>query len=193
MPRSIWTSRRRTHTPSRSWPRPASSPTPRKESARSWKSASRTGATAARRPSRQPARLRPTRLGRRGDERLFRAFPARGPRDGTGAADPHGLDVAELADALDGQFPAVAGVLHAAERQLRVGGHVAVDEDHPGRQVPDEPAPLRLVVGPRVRAEPELRAVGQLDRRLDVRYAVHGGDRAENLLLVHAHVRRDAG
>src|ERR1700683_4099293 len=42
-------------------------------------------------------------------------------------ADPDGLDVAELTDALDEQLPAEPGGLHAAERQLRVGGHVAVD------------------------------------------------------------------
>ena len=59
--------------------------------------------------------------------------------------------------------------LDAAERQLRVGGHVAVDEDHPGVEVADEPAPLGVVAGPRVGAEPELGAVGQLDRLVDVR------------------------
>src|ERR1700683_3506511 len=56
-------------------------------------------------------------------------------------ADPDRLDVAELPDALDEQFPAVTGALDAAERKLRVRGHVAVDEDHPGVQVPDQPVP----------------------------------------------------
>src|SRR5580692_8761710 len=45
-------------------------------------------------------------------------------------ADPDGLDVAELADALGEQLPAEPGGLHAAERQLRVRGHVRVHEDH---------------------------------------------------------------
>src|ERR1700689_5324078 len=51
-------------------------------------------------------------------------------------ADPDGLDVAELTDALDEQLPAEPGGLHAAERQLRVGGHVAVDAHHPRRAAP---------------------------------------------------------
>ena len=46
-----------------------------------------------------------------------------------GLGDPDRLDVDELADAV-GQLAAVAGALHAAERQPRVGGHHAVDEDH---------------------------------------------------------------
>src|SRR3984885_113034 len=95
--------------------------------------------------------------------------------------DPDGLDVAELTDALDEQLPAEPGGLHAAERQLRVGGHVAVDEHHPGDEVPGEPGLFRLVVGPRVRAEPELGAVGELNRRVDVRRPVQRGDRAEPL------------
>src|SRR5204863_3393540 len=47
-------------------------------------------------------------------------------------ADPHRLDVAELADALGEELPAEPGGLDPAERQLRVRGHVAVHEDHPG-------------------------------------------------------------
>ena len=53
-------------------------------------------------------------------------------------ADPDRLDVAELADALREELPAVPGTLDAPERQLRVGGDVAVDEDHARRQVPAE-------------------------------------------------------
>ena len=83
--------------------------------------------------------------------------------------------------------------LDAAERQLGIRGHVTVDEDKAGREIPDEPAPFLFVVGPCVGAEPELRAVGELDRRVDVRDAVEGGHRTEHLLAVHAHLRGDAG
>src|SRR6266536_1225992 len=91
---------------------------------------------------------------------LFRTGPALG-------ADPDGLGVAELADAVVRQLAAESGRLYPAERQLGVGGHVAVHEDHPGREVPDEPGPLGFVVGPGVRAQAEVRGVGQLDRLLD--------------------------
>src|SRR6266851_8737824 len=87
----------------------------------------------------------------------------------------------------------MTGGLDAAERQLRVRGHVSVDEDHPGREIPDEPTPFLLVAGPRVRAEPELRAVGELYRRVDTRDPVEGGHRAEDLLTMHAHVGGNAG
>src|SRR5437764_8996254 len=63
-------------------------------------------------------------------------------------ADPHRLDVAELPDSLGEQLPAEPRGLDAAERQLRVGGHVAVDEDHPGVEIPHEPRPFGLVIGP---------------------------------------------
>src|SRR5580658_6879368 len=83
---------------------------------------------------------------------------------GRRAPDPDGLDVAELADAVAEHLPAETGRLDAAERKLRVGGHVAVDEHHPGGEVPGEPGPFRLVAGPRVRAEAELGAVCQIGR-----------------------------
>src|SRR6202035_4478590 len=43
-----------------------------------------------------------------------------GPSAAAGITDPHGLDVAELADAVVRELPAETGSLDAAERQLRV-------------------------------------------------------------------------
>ena len=103
---------------------------------------------------------------RRGLNRTFVALLFR-------IADPDRLDVAELADALDGELPAVTGTLDAAERQLRIGGHIAVDEDHSGVQIADEPGLFGLVAGPCIGAEPELRAVGEFPEAdvLEARHA----------------------
>ena len=45
--------------------------------------------------------------------------------------DGNRLHVYELANAVVAQFAPVTGVLHAAERNARVGGHHAVDECQP--------------------------------------------------------------
>ena len=55
----------------------------------------------------------------------------------------------------------------------------------PGVEVVDEPLLLGRVVGPGVGAEAERRAVGQLDRLVDVGGTEQRGDRAEHLLGVH--------
>src|SRR5690606_5706521 len=70
-------------------------------------------------------------------------------------ADPDGLEVAELADAVGGQLAAVSGVLDPAEGQRRVRGDHAVDEHRAGLQVVDEPLLLGRVLGPGVGAQPE--------------------------------------
>jgi hypothetical protein len=47
-------------------------------------------------------------------------------------SDPDGLDVAELADSVRREFPAVAGTFDTAEGQLVVGHGHSVDEDLTG-------------------------------------------------------------
>src|SRR5690606_34946244 len=111
-----------------------------------------------------------------------------GPSGTDGSADPHRLGVAEGARALLGQLAPVAGALRPAERQLRVGRRLAVDEDLPGVQLADEALPLGVVAGPGVRAEPEARRVGQPDRLLDPADPEERRDRPEDLLVVHAHL-----
>src|SRR5207248_6075670 len=103
------------------------------------------------------------------------------------SADPDSLDVAELADAVLRQLPTVPRVLHAAERQRRVGGDHPVDEHLSGIQVGGEPLLLVRVGGPRVRAEAEAGGVGEADRLRVGVHPVEAGDRAEDLLGPHAH------
>ncbi|CAG6394318.1 hypothetical protein SCOCK_260012 [Actinacidiphila cocklensis] len=109
------------------------------------------------------------------------------------AAVPDGGGVAELADAVLGQLPAVAGALDAAEGQRRVRGGHAVEE-HPARlQVAHEAPLLVLVGGPHVGTQAERRVVGQRHRLAQVPHPVEGGDRAEGLLAVDAHRLGDPG
>ena len=106
---------------------------------------------------------------------------------------PHGLGVAERADAQAGEFAAVAGSLDAAEPEFGVGHRHPVDEDLAGLDVVDEALLLGLVVGPGVGPQPEGGGVGDLDGFVDARGAVHRGDRAEDLFGVERHVLGDVG
>ena len=63
----------------------------------------------------------------------------------------------------------------------------------PASQVADEAVLLVRVAGPGVGAEPERRVVGELDRLVRSADAVERGDRAEGLLVVHAHLGGDVG
>src|SRR5437763_1516876 len=69
--------------------------------------------------------------------------------------DPDGLDVHKFADAEDAQLAPVAGVLDAAERQARIGGHHRIDENQPRFDLLDEALALGRVVRPRAAAETE--------------------------------------
>src|SRR5690348_14325118 len=80
-----------------------------------------------------------------------------------GRPDPHRLGVHELVHAELGQLPAVAALLHPAERQLRIAGRHPVDERHARLDVTDELLPLRLVLAPEVGPEAVRVAVGDLD------------------------------
>src|SRR3989454_8331372 len=68
-------------------------------------------------------------------------------------ADPHALDVHELAQPELRQLAAVARPLHAAERQARVGLHETVHEDAPHLELGRQPLPALAVLGPDGRTE----------------------------------------
>src|SRR6266481_1621521 len=97
-------------------------------------------------------------------------------------ADPHGLDVAELLDAVVSQLPTVAGGLDPAEGKLRIGGGGAVDEDQAGLEPLDELLLLAGIGGPHVGAQPVVGDVGQLEGLPDAAHPVELGHRAEDLL-----------
>src|SRR5215213_12043236 len=106
---------------------------------------------------------------------------------------PERPDVSELADADGGQLAPVAAALDAPERQPRVGGDDAVDEQRAGLYLPPQPpAPLE-VAGPDAGPQPVGGVVGQLDGLLLVLGPDHGRHRAEGLLLEHRHLAADAG
>src|SRR3954447_24566806 len=106
---------------------------------------------------------------------------------------PGQLPVGELEHAELGQLAAVAGGLHAAEGRLGRRAGRLVDPDHPGLDpVGHRPGPVQ-VAGEHGRAQPEPAVVGQLDGLLLVGHLVDDGGRAEQLLGVRPHLRRDVG
>src|SRR3984893_15435968 len=107
-------------------------------------------------------------------------------------ADPHGLDVAELLDAVVSELPTAAGGLDPAEGKLRIGGGGAVDE-HQARLEPlDELLLLGGAGGQHVGAQPVVGDVGQVEGLPDGAPPVELGDRAEHLFPEQPHVLRYA-
>src|SRR5439155_13835410 len=96
-------------------------------------------------------------------------------------------DVHHLQEAIAAQLASDPTVLHPAEGHPRIRLDHAVDEDHPGLDLPREFIGLADVPRPDARAEAELRVVRLLDRGVEVRHCHHGSDRAERLLAEHAH------
>ena len=91
------------------------------------------------------------------------------------------------------ELAAVPRALHAPERQLGVRGGHAVDEHGAGVEVAHEALLLVGVAAPHVRPQAEAGGVGQRHGGVGVGHAVEGGDRAEHLLVVHAHGLGHAG
>src|SRR5207247_5856002 len=83
------------------------------------------------------------------------------------------LDVNHLKEAIAAQLASHAAVLHAAEGHPRIRLDDAVDEDHPGLDLPREFIGLTEVPRPDARAEAELGAVRLLDRVVQVRHGHH--------------------
>src|SRR5262245_52497928 len=112
------------------------------------------------------------------------------------SADPDGLDVDELTDALLGELPAVAGTLDAAEGQTRVRLDDAVHEHRAGLDLRGEPLRPNAILRPQRRAEPEHGVVGQPDGIAFVLGPDDRGHGTEGLLvesrhaLVHPHEER---
>src|SRR4051812_2033623 len=85
--------------------------------------------------------------------------------------DPHRLHIHELADSVDAQLPAEAGVFGSAEGDAGVGGDHGVDEDLAGVDAVDEAVHFGAVIGPDRGAEAEGDVVGGGDGGVDVRDA----------------------
>src|ERR1041384_5310066 len=107
------------------------------------------------------------------------------------SADPHALDVHELADAEIRELAPVTGALDSAEGKTRVGLHEVVDENRPGFDARSESGPPVAVARPDRCAEAEARIVGDADRIALVLDAHDRSDGAERLLVEGGHSRRD--
>src|ERR1041384_6071788 len=84
---------------------------------------------------------------------------------------PDGLDVNELADSKLREFATVSGMLHAANRQTRIGGNHAVYEHGSSFELFNELRLFRGVVGPGCGAESKRRCVRNLNRFVDIGHA----------------------
>ena len=62
-------------------------------------------------------------------------------------------------------------MLHSAERQTRIGGDHAVDEDAAGFDFFDKSIAFALIVGPGRRAQTEGRNIGEIDCFVNVFHA----------------------
>src|ERR1019366_5714138 len=108
-------------------------------------------------------------------------------------SDPNRLRVHELADAVRSQFSPVAGLLHAAERNARIGGDHLVNEYHPSFEFVDEALALLVVVGPCARALAKAHVVGYANRLILILHAEDRGHGAEEFLAVRRRVFRNVG
>src|SRR5208283_5731888 len=105
---------------------------------------------------------------------------------------PDGLDVGEFPDAVVRQLPSVARPFDAAEGQVEVRDRERVDEHHARLDLLGEAPLLGGVFGPGIGAEPEVGVVGERYRLVDVADPEEGGDGAEDLVSIDAHVGRYA-
>src|SRR5438552_8263683 len=106
---------------------------------------------------------------------------------GVSGEDFDRLDVHHLQEAIAAQLASDPTVLHPAERHPRIRLDDAVDEDHPGLDLPREFIGLTEVPRPDARAEAELGVVRLLDRGVQVRHRHHGRDGPERLFAEAAH------
>src|SRR4051812_6525798 len=79
-------------------------------------------------------------------------------------SNPDRLDVHEFADTMDAELASEAGVLHATERETRIGRDHRVDEHLSRLDAVDEALRFAAVGCPDARAEAERRRVGEADR-----------------------------
>src|SRR4030081_611414 len=98
--------------------------------------------------------------------------------------DPNSLDIHELPDPEDSQFPSMPRLLDAAKRNARIRRHHLVDEDHPGFQFIDEALTLPLIVGPRARPQAKTAVIGDADRLVDILDTKQRRDRTKKLLAI---------
>ena len=85
--------------------------------------------------------------------------------------DPHSFDVHEFANAVGGEFAAMAGLLYPAKGNTRIGSDHLVDEHHTGFEFVDKTLALGIVVGPGAGAEAEAAVVREGDCFVDILHA----------------------
>src|SRR5205807_7429064 len=105
--------------------------------------------------------------------------------------NPDGFDVCEFADAEGAQLAAVAGPLHATERQPRVGGYHAIDEHHAGFDLVDQAFAFLFVVGPGAGAQPKAAVISNANSVVQVFSTKHAGHRAEQFVAVRGRTFRN--
>src|SRR6185437_3689739 len=122
-----------------------------------------------------------------------RARPVAGPAWPGLLLDVEEALVHELVDAQGAELAAEAGALGAAEGQVRALAGRGVDVGHADLELLGDLGRAVHVGRPHRAAEAEVHDVGELDRLVVAADLVDDGDRAEQFLLVGAHVRGDAG
>src|ERR1700716_19191 len=85
--------------------------------------------------------------------------------------DPDRFYIHELAYAELAQLSAIAGVLHTAKGQTRIGSDHAVDENGTCLEFVDETRSLLTIVGPGRCSQPKRRAVSQCDCFVEIGHA----------------------
>src|SRR5262249_54311049 len=104
--------------------------------------------------------------------------------------NPDRFRVREFANAGGAQFATEAGAFYAAEWQTRIGGDHRIDENHAAVQLRCEKFLLSAIIGPRARAQPERRVIGELDSRVGIARAENSCNWAEDFFAVRRRVFR---
>src|SRR5207244_6211560 len=82
-------------------------------------------------------------------------------------------------------------MLHATERQTRIGSDHSIDEDTAGFKFIDKPSALGVVIRPGGGAKPKRRGVGELDRFIYAADPKQRGHGAKDFIRVGRRVSRN--
>src|SRR5262245_17282359 len=101
--------------------------------------------------------------------------------------DPDRLRVHERIRSEMRKFSTIPAVFDAADRYTWIGFSDAVDEHTTCINIPCNPAGQLSIGGPDIAAPSGLACVRRTDRRIDVRYLGHRGNRTKRLLVERRH------